>query len=107
MDLKSGNEWMNYICNVLHIFYLHVLTKSHILPRIHLQTVNSTCKSLIAQMLLDNQLRKHTSILTVFDSSEECVLLTMKPAELNKCLPWAADFLPIRLLVRGKKFEID
>ena len=35
-------------------------------------------------MSSDNQLRKHTSILTVCGSSDERVLLTMLPAELNK-----------------------
>jgi len=36
---------------------------------------------------MDNQLRKHTSILTlhVFASSDELVLLTIYPAELNNC----------------------
>ena len=42
--------------------------------------------------MLDNQLRKHTSMLTaqrytlwltVFSSGDECVLLTVQPAELN------------------------
>ena len=43
-------------------------------------------------MSLDNQLRKHTSILTVFGSSEESVLLTMQPVELNSHLHGTADF---------------
>jgi len=34
-------------------------------------------------MSTDNQLRKHTSMLTVFPSNDERVLLTMLPAELN------------------------
>jgi len=34
-------------------------------------------------MSTDNQLRKRTSILTVFASSDARVLLTMLPAELN------------------------
>jgi len=36
-------------------------------------------------MSTHNKLRKHTSILTVFASSDERVLLTMLPAELNNC----------------------
>jgi len=43
-------------------------------------------------MSLDNRLRKYTKTLTVFGSSEECVLLTMQPAELNNCLHESADF---------------
>jgi len=34
----------------------------------------------------------HTSILTVFASSDECVLLKMQLAELNNCSNWTADF---------------
>jgi len=40
----------------------------------------------------NNQLRKHKSILTVFGSSDERVLLTMYPAELNNRLHGTADF---------------
>jgi len=53
----------------------------------------------LTQMSTYNQLRKHTSILTVFASSDEhvlltmlYVLLTMLPAELNNCSHWTADF---------------
>jgi len=43
-------------------------------------------------MLADNKLRKHTSILTLFASSDECVLLKMQQAELNNHSHWTADF---------------
>ena len=50
-----------------------------------------------------NQLRKRTSILTVFASSDERVLLTILPAELNNCSHWTADFR----YVMSEKSEID
>jgi len=53
-------------------------------------------------MSTDNQLLKHTSILTVFASNDECVLLTMKPAEQNNHSHQTADFQYV-----GEDSEID
>jgi len=49
-------------------------------------------KRFVTQVLTDNQLRKHTSILTAFASSGERVLFTMLPVELNIRLHGTADF---------------
>jgi len=49
-------------------------------------------KHFLTQMSTDNQLRKHISILTVFASSDERVLLTMLSAELNNRSHGTADF---------------
>jgi len=46
----------------------------------------------LTQMSPNNQLRKHMSILTVFASSDERVLLTMLPAELINRSQGIADF---------------
>jgi len=43
-------------------------------------------------MLTDNKLRQHTSIFTVFASSDERVSLKMQPQELTNCSHWTADF---------------
>ena len=56
-------------------------------------------------MLTDNQLHKHTSILTVFASSDEHVLLTMFPAELNRIIVHTK--LQTSGTVTGEKSEID
>jgi len=47
---------------------------------------------LFSQMSTDNQLHKHMSIWTVFVSSDERVLITMYPAELNYHSHGTADF---------------
>jgi len=43
-------------------------------------------------MSMYNQQRQHKSILTVFTSSDERILLKMQPAELNNRSHWIADF---------------
>jgi len=61
-------------------------------------------------MSTDNQLHKHTSILIVFDSSEERTLLTMQLSELNNCLHRTADLQYVYLvclLVVGEKLKIN
>ena len=68
------------------MFLLVLTNMQYFFPKIQLKTANCACKRFLAKMSMDNQLRKHTSILTiVFRSSDEHVLLTMFPAELNNC----------------------
>ena len=47
------------------------------------------------KMSTDIKLRKHTSILTVFASSDQGILLTMLRVELNNRSHGTADFLYI------------
>jgi len=63
----------------------------NILPKTQLKPVNSTSVFLL-EMSSDSQIRKHKSILTVFGSSDERILLTMQPADLNNHSHETADF---------------